>query len=216
MAGILTNWNCAKMKRESMSDTDHESATLSESPDRDARPVILAFGNSLTAGAGVEPHRSYPAVLQRKIDAAGYRYRVVNAGISGETSSEGLDRAPDFRDLRPAIVIVELGANDGLRGMPIEATRRNLGAIVSLFQSAGAKVILAGMVVPPNYGLQYSEAFRKIFPEVAEQFGAARIPFFLEGVGGHPELNQDDGLHPTADGYDLIVGNVWDVLKPML
>jgi acyl-CoA thioesterase-1 len=184
--------------------------------EQDKRPIIVAFGNSLTAGSGVDPIENYPSKLQARIDAAGYRYRVVNAGVSGDTSSQGLNRIQNVIALRPAIAIVELGANDGLRGLPVEVTHRNLVAIVSRLQSAGAKVLLAGMRMPPNYGPEYTASFRKIFADVAEQCKASLIPFFLEGVGGHPELNQADGIHPTAEGYDVVVENVWKVLEPLL
>jgi acyl-CoA thioesterase I len=185
-------------------------------PDHDPRPVIVAYGDSLTAGQGVRPDMNYPAKLQAKLDAAGYRYRVVNAGVSGDTSSQGLNRVQSVVALRPAIVIVEFGANDGLRGMPAETTAQNLAAIVSRLQSAGAKVVLAGMQIPPNYGPQYTSAFRRVFPDVAKKYKAALIPFFLDGVGGRQELNQDDGIHPTAEGYDVVVENVWKVLRPLL
>jgi acyl-CoA thioesterase-1 len=184
--------------------------------EHDKRPIIVAFGNSLTAGSGVDPMENYPSKLQARIDAAGYRYRVVNAGVSGDTSSQGLNRLRNVIALRPAIAIVELGANDGLRGLPVEVTRQNLVAIVSGLQSAGAKVLLAGMRMPPNYGPGYTASFRKIFTDVAEQCKASLIPFFLEGVGGHQELNQADGIHPTAEGYDVVVENVWKVLEPLL
>ena len=198
-------------------DTSEEK--LPDSPalqDRDNRPVIMAFGDSLTAGAGVEPSQNYPARLQLKIDQAGYRYRVINSGISGDTSAQGLSRVQAASAIRPAIAIVELGANDGLRGLPVEAMRRNLSAIIGEFQSAGARVILAGMEVPPNYGPVYADSFRNVFKTLAEEKNIPLIPFFLEGVGGHAILNQDDGIHPNAEGYTIIVENVWKVLKPML
>jgi len=195
---------------------ERASTDVPVSRDPDLRPVIVAFGDSLTAGAGVSADTSYPAKLQAKIDSAGYRYRVVNAGVSGDTSSQGLNRIQSVISLQPAIVIVEFGANDGLRGMPAETTGQNLAAIVSGLQSAGAKVLLAGMQIPPNYGPHYTRSFRDIFPSVAKRYKIALIPFFLEGVGGSPELNQDDGMHPTAEGYGIVVENVWKVLKPML
>jgi acyl-CoA thioesterase I len=186
------------------------------SRDRDLRPVIAAFGNSLTAGQGVDQTRNYPCKLQAQLDKAGYQYRVVNSGISGETSSQGLDRIQSISALHPSIVILEFGANDGLRGLPAETTRRNLAAMISHFQSTGSKVMLAGMRIPPNYGPQYTESFRNIFPSLAKEYHASLIPFFLEGVGGRPELNQEDGIHPTAEGYDVIVENVWKALQPLL
>jgi len=208
--------SCAKTRKEPARKTDEEPALAPVSQDVDGRPIIIAFGDSLTAGQGVDPAQNYPSKLQAKIDAAGYRYRVINAGVSGETSSQGLDRVQAFSTLHPAIAIVELGANDGLRGLPVEATRGNLAAIVRQFRSMGAKVILAGMEIPPNYGPQYTSSFRKIFTGLAKEYHTSLIPFFLEGVGGHPDLNQDDGIHPTAGGYDIVVENVWKVLQPML
>ena len=185
-------------------------------PETDSRPVIVAFGDSLTAGAGVPADANYPAKLQTRIDAAGYRYRVINAGVNGETSAQGLSRTPSVAALHPAIAIVEFGANDGLRGMPAEATAQNLLDIVSALQSTGAKVVLAGMQIPPNYGPQYTGAFQSIFPVVAKKQKASLIPFFLEGVGGRPSLNQEDGIHPTSEGYDIVVENVWKALQPLL
>jgi acyl-CoA thioesterase-1 len=203
-------------KRESISEPERESAPSPASEDLDRRPLIIAFGNSLTAGRGVDPDQNYPSKLQAKIDASGYHYRVLNAGMSGETSAQGLGRVQALAKLHPAVVIVELGANDGLRGLPVSSTRKNLAAIVAGFQAVDAKVILAGMEVPPNYGPQYTKAFRNVFRSLAKEYGTALIPFFLEGVGGHPDLNQEDGIHPTARGYDIVVENVWKVLKPLL
>jgi acyl-CoA thioesterase I len=182
----------------------------------DNRPVIVAFGNSLTAGQGADPSGNYPSRLQAMLDKAGYSYRVVNAGASGETSAQGLNRLQLVVDLRPAVVIVEFGANDGLRGLPVETTRRNLEAIVTHIQAAGAKVVMAGMKVPPNYGPLFARSFSDIYPKLATQYKVALIPFFLEGVGGHAELNQEDGIHPTTEGYAIVVKNVWRVLQPLL
>jgi len=213
-ACIFISCSCSKKTSET---TSEDERGLPHSLDsRDNRPVIVAFGDSLTAGLRVDPDLNYPSQLQRKIDAGGYRYKVVNAGVSGETSSQGLNRIRTIIDLRPSIVIVELGANDGLRGLPAETTRRNLAAIVQGLQSAGAKVVLAGMRVPPNYGPQYTSTFRNTFKDVAKQYDVPLIPFFLEGVGGNAELNQDDGIHPTAEGYKIVVENVWAVLQPLL
>lgn len=185
-------------------------------PTPDPRPLIVAFGNSLTAGYGVLPEESYPARLQSIIDAAGYPYRVVNAGVSGDTSSQGVNRLQAIIDLRPAIVIVELGANDGLRGLPVAATRVNLESIIGGLQQAGAVAIVAGMEMPPNYGPLYTDAFRRIFPETATKYDVPLIPFFLEGVGGHPELNQADGIHPTGEGYRTVTENIWRIIEPVL
>jgi len=140
----------------------------------------------------------------------------VNAGVSGDTSAQGLSRIASVRELRPSIAIVELGANDGLRGLPVEATRQNLDAIISQLTADGVDVILAGMALPPNYGLSYTAEFSRLFPDLARLHKAALIPFFLQGVAGHPELNQEDGIHPTAQGYGVVVENVWVVLRPIL
>ena len=213
---LLFTSGCTKPEEESDMNSEHEQKTVTASVEQDDRPIIVAFGNSLTAGRGVNPAESYPSKLQAKIDAHGYRYRVLNAGASGETSSQGVDRAEAYNYPPPAVAIVELGANDGLRGLPIENTRRNLAAIISRFQSMGAEVILAGMEVPPNYGPVYADSFRQIFKSLAREHNVSLIPFFLEGVGGHAHLNQDDGIHPTAEGYDIVVENVWKVLEPLL
>jgi acyl-CoA thioesterase-1 len=211
---------CTKPKKEltAKPEPERSESPIAQSLDQnqDERPLIIAFGDSLTAGRGVDPAQNYPSKLQAKIDASGYSYRVLNAGVSGETSAQGLSRVRALSKLHPAIVIVELGANDGLRGLPVVSTQRNLAAIITQFQAAGAKIILAGMEMPPNYGPQYTNAFRNVFRSLAREYGAALIPFFLEGVGGHPDLNQDDGIHPTARGYDIVVENVWKVLKPLL
>jgi acyl-CoA thioesterase I len=216
MTLIFLSCGCSRTKKESISKTEHQSLGTSLDQNGEDRQIIVAFGNSLTAGAGVDPSQNYPSKLQAKLDASGYQYKVVNAGVNGETTSQGLARVQTYIALRPAIVIVELGANDGLRGLPVETTRRNLDSIVKGFQSAGAKVILAGMEVPPNYGPLYTSSFRKIFPAVAKEHDVSLIPFFLENVGGHPNLNQDDGIHPTAEGYTIVVENVWNILEPML
>ncbi len=216
IAWILLFGGCSRSGDDATPKTEPEPAASTAAEKQDDRPVVVAFGDSLTAGAGVEASRNYPAQLQAKIDAAGYRYKVVNAGVSGETSAQGLQRIQAVLELRPAIAIIEFGANDGLRGVPVDTTRRNLSAMVARFQSVGAKVVLAGMEIPPNYGPQYTSSFREIFRQVAQDHGIALIPFFLEGVGGHAGLNQDDGIHPTAEGYAIVVGNVWKVLRPLL
>jgi len=182
----------------------------------DTRPLIVAFGNSLTAGLGVDEADNYPSKLQEKLDAAGYKYRVINAGVSGDTSSQGLNRLNAILSLKAKVVILELGANDGLRGIPVEETRRNLEAIVRSLKDGGAKVLLAGMKMPPNYGTLYLHAFEGIFTDLANKDGVSLIPFFLEGVGGRADLNQSDGIHPTAKGYDIVTENIWRVLKPIL
>ena len=183
---------------------------------QDDRPVIVAFGNSLTEGRGVGPSLNYPAKLQMRLDAAGYAYHVVNEGVSGDTSAQGLSRTGEIVALRPDIVIVEFGANDGLRGIPIKTTHSNLEEIIGKLQTAGIQVVLAGMEMPPNYGPEYTNSFREIFKSLSESMQVPLIPFLLDGVGGHPELNQEDGIHPTAEGYDIVVENVCKTLLPLL
>lgn len=214
-AGLL--FGCARPKTEAPSRSDStQEASPKTAPSDDSRPLIVAFGDSLTAGLGVDPSQNYPAQLQTKIDASGYRYRVINAGVSGDTSAQGLNRLSTVRELHPKIVILELGGNDGLRGLPLEETRRNLETIVNQLQEDGAKVLLAGMEMPPNYGVEYTRGFREIFPDLARKYRVALIPFFLAGVGGEPGLNQEDGIHPTAKGYGIVVENVWKAITPLL
>jgi acyl-CoA thioesterase-1 len=178
--------------------------------------VIVAFGDSLTAGFGVPAEQSYPALLAARLRAEGYAYRVVNAGVSGDTTAGGLRRVDWALRLKPEIVIVELGANDGLRGQDLGAVRANLDRLVERFQAAGARVLLAGMRLPPNYGTRYGAEFHRLYAEVAKKHGAAFMPFFLDGVGGDARLNQLDGIHPTADGYRIIAERVWPYLRPLL
>jgi acyl-CoA thioesterase-1 len=182
----------------------------------DDRPVILAFGDSLTAGFGADPGRSYPDYLQQELDRRGARYRVVNAGISGETSTGGLARLDAALAEKPAIVILELGANDGLRGIPVAITRRNLEQMIEAFQKAGARVVLAGMTLPPNYGPDYIRAFEEIYRSLAAKYKTALIPFLLQGVAGTSRYMQPDGLHPTVEGYRIVADNVMKVLAPLL
>lgn len=178
--------------------------------------VIVAFGDSLTAGLGVPVGDAYPALLQARLTKEGYAYRVVNAGISGDTTAGGLRRVDWALKLKPEIVIVELGANDALRGQDLASVRANIDAIVSRFQAAGARVLVAGMRLPPNYGARYGADFERIFADVAKARKAAYMPFFLDGVGGDARLNQADGIHPTPEGYRIIADRLWPYLRPLL
>lgn len=189
---------------------------LPAAPAGAAERVIVAFGDSLTAGLGVAREESYPALIEARLRAEGYPYRVVNAGVSGDTTAGGLRRVDWALRLEPDVVIVALGANDALRGQDLGAVRANLERIVERFQSAGAKVLLAGMRLPPNYGAPYGEQFRRIYETVARQRRAAVMPFLLEGVGGVPRLNQLDGIHPTAEGYRIVAERLWPHLRPLL
>ena len=181
-----------------------------------AEPVIVAFGDSLTAGFGLLPDEAYPALLGERLRREGYPYRVVNAGVSGDTSAAALRRIDWVLRSQPAIVIVALGANDGLRHQPVTAMRDNLTEIVRRFRAAGAAVLLAGMRVPPNYGPDYGKAFATVFPDVARATNVPLAPFLLEGVAGNPHLNQPDGIHPTPDGQKMIADTLWPHLKPLL
>jgi acyl-CoA thioesterase-1 len=178
-------------------------------------PVIVAFGDSLTAGFGVRPEDAYPALLQSRLRDAGYPHRVVNAGVSGDTTAGGLRRVDWVLKVKPTIVILELGANDGLRGQPVGNIQANLEQLVRRFQAAGAHVLLVGMRLPPNYG-GYADQFARLYAQVARQTGATLMPFFLDGVGGDSRLNQLDGIHPTAEGYGRVVERLWPHLEPLL
>jgi acyl-CoA thioesterase-1 len=184
----------------------------------DDRPVILCVGTSLTAGYGLDPSEAYPALLQAKLAAASLRYRVVNAGVSGETSAGALRRMGWLMRQRVAVLVLETGANDGLRGQPPEATRENIQAILdeARRQEPPPKLVLAGMEALPNYGEAYRRKFRAIYPALAKANGAALVAFLLDGVAGDPRLNQPDGIHPTAAGQRIVAENVWRALRPLL
>lgn len=187
-------------------------------PVLDDRPVILCLGTSLTAGYGLDPEQAYPALLQRRIDLEGLRFRVVNAGVSGETSAGALQRI-DWLLQRPvAVLVLETGANDGLRGLGVEALRANIDALLerAARQQPPPRVLLAGMRSLTNYGRDYGRRFRAVYPDAAARHGASLVPFLLEGVAGVPELNLPDGLHPNAAGHERIAEIVWAALRPLL
>jgi acyl-CoA thioesterase I len=180
--------------------------------------AILFFGDSLTAGYGIDPAYAFPSLIQEKIRANGWDFQVINAGVSGETTAGGLRRV-DWVLQRPVdVFVLELGANDGLRGQPPENARENLQAIIDRVRSKypRVRIVLAGMRIPTNLGREYTTRFRAIFPELAQKNDAALIPFLLDGVGGIPRLNLPDGLHPTPQGHKIVAENVWDVLEPVL
>jgi acyl-CoA thioesterase-1 len=182
----------------------------------DTRPIIAAFGDSLSAGFGVEPGKSFPDDLQRLLDAAGYRYRVVNLGVSGDTTTDGVERLPAVLAIHPAIVILEFGGNDGLRGLPVVSAQKNLATIVEAFRKARIQILLAGMTLPRNYGPEYIQSFEQMYIDLSKTDKIAHIPFLLEGVGGHPDLTQPDGIHPTAEGAEIVAHNVMKYLQPLL
>lgn len=182
----------------------------------DPRPVIVAFGDSLSAGYGAEDGMSYPDFLQKEVDAAGFQYRVVNQGISGDTTSGGLARVDQATALKPYLVILELGGNDGLRGLPLTVTRDNLDKMVALFKESGAKVMIAGMTLPRNYGPDYVKEFEQIYPMLEKKHKITRMKFLLEGVAMHNDLMQQDQIHPTAAGNKIVAHNVFQVIAPLL
>ncbi len=185
-------------------------------PDRNSAPKVVILGDSLTAGLGLEPSQSFPSLLQDRLDAAGLQYQVVNAGVSGDTTAGGLRRLEWSIEGDTRVLVVALGGNDGLRGLPVEETRRNLDAIITRAQARGITVILAGMEAPPNYGPAYTAAFRQVFSDLAAAHDVAFIPFLLEGVAGDPALNQRDGIHPNPEGARIVERLVWGAVEPAL
>ena len=182
------------------------------------RGRIVFLGTSLTAGLGLDPDQAYPALIQRKLDAAGLRYEAVNAGVSGETSA-GARRRIDWLLQQPAaVLVIETGANDGLRGLEVDSMRSNIQAMIDEAEAKAPKpvVVLVGMRAPPNLGFTYSRQFEKVFPELAKENELPLVPFLLDGVAGRPSLNQADMIHPTADGQRLMAETVWKVLEPVL
>jgi acyl-CoA thioesterase-1 len=185
-------------------------------PARAAERVVVALGDSLTAGLGVAAEEAWPALIDARLRREGYPYRVVNAGVSGDTTAGGLRRVDWVLRSRPDVAVVALGANDGLRGLPTDAMEANLLAIVERLRAAGARVLVAGMQVPPNYGAAYTRAFQDVFQDVARRTGAALMPFLLDGVAADPRLNLPDGIHPNAAGHRAIAEHVWPHLVALL
>jgi len=183
----------------------------------DIRPSVAAFGDSLSAGFGAEAGKSYPDYLQKLIDAKGYRYRVINAGVSGDTSTDGVERMRDVVAAHAAVVIVEFGGNDGLRGQPVSGTKANLEQMIVALQKGGAKVVLAGITLPRNYGLEYIRSFDSIYTDLAKKYKLVLVPFLLQGVAASgPGLMQQDSIHPTAAGNEKVAATVFRYLAPLL
>ena len=181
-----------------------------------ARPRIVFLGDSLTAGLGLPREQSVPSLIEAKLTETGYDYDVVNAGVSGDTSAGGLNRLEWSLDGDVRVLVVELGANDGIRGLPVDAMKRNLDQIIRTAKARGIAVVLTGMEVFPSYGEGYTSEFRRVFSDLAREHGVAFMPFFLEGVAGVPELNQGDGIHPNAEGARIVADNLWQTLEPIL
>lgn len=184
----------------------------------DGRGTILVVGDSLTAGYGLEFDEAYPAVLQKWIDRAGLPFEIVNAGVSGDTSAGGAGRIAWLLKRKVDVLLLELGANDGLRGISLDSTKRNLQTIIDevLKSNPKARIVVAGMQVPPNLGPEYTSRFRTLFEELADENQAILIPFLLESVAGRPEFNLPDGIHPTREGHEIVAENVWKRLGPVL
>ncbi|MFN4763420.1 arylesterase [Gillisia sp. Q332] len=199
-------------------ETRSEKVSENENQEKSEAGVILFFGNSLTAGMGLDPNEAFPAVIQQKIDSLDLPYEVVNAGLSGETTAAGKNRINWVLNQDVTVFVLELGANDGLRGIPLEETRKNLQEIINTVRKKNpdTEIILAGMQIPPNMGQEYTSEFRNIFPSLAEKNDVHLISFLLEDVAGNPELNQGDGIHPTAQGQKILAKNVWEVLGPVI
>ena len=200
----------------STSDDSKQAATQSETAATSDKKNILFFGDSLTAGYGLEdPDQAFPGVIRHKLDSLKLPYNVINAGVSGETTAGGLGRIDWVLKQKVSVFILELGANDGLRGIPTDETAKNLQAIIDKVKAKypDAKIILAGMMVPPSMGSDYANSFKAVFPALAKKNNIDLVPFLLDNVAGISKLNQKDGIHPTAEGAKIVAGNVWKVLK---
>ena len=214
--------NSASKENSSEQTTSADNSTaesVENTSDEEEKKVILFFGNSLTAGYGLDTEESFPSLIQEKLDSLGYDYKVVNAGLSGETTASGDSRLEWVLERQPVdIFILELGANDGLRGIPTEETNRNLRSMINKVKEANPEtmIILAGMMVPPNMGPEYAAQFQQLYPTVAEEEDVMLIPFLLQDVAGEAELNQSDGIHPTAEGHEIVAENVWEELQEII
>jgi acyl-CoA thioesterase I len=197
------------------SDGGASAATPATSASSASRQRIVVLGDSLTAGLGLPESEAYPALLQNKLDAEGYQFQIVNAGVSGDTTAGGLRRLDWALDGDVKILIVALGANDGLRGLPIDEMQKNLATIIERARKRGVSVLLAGMEAPPNYGQEYTVKFRQVYRDLARAQNVTLVPFLLDGVAGQARLNQGDGIHPNAEGARLIAETIWRILKPM-
>lgn len=191
-------------------------AAPTSAPASDGRPKVVVLGDSLTAGLGLDPAEAYPTLLQQKLDAAGLLYRVVNAGVSGDTSAGGASRLDLALEGDVRVLLVALGGNDALRALPVSELRKNLARIITSAQARGIHVILAGMEAPPNFGQDYVRAFREVYGSLAKEYAVALLPFLLDGVAGVERLNQRDGIHPTAEGARVVADHVWPVLEPLV
>jgi len=215
---VVVLLGCEQKKEKQPTTEEKTSQKETVTTPQEQMKTILFFGNSLTAGYGLDPSEAFPALIQEKIDSLNLPYKAINAGNSGETSSGGKNRIDWLLRQKVDVFVLELGANDGLRGIPVPETKRNLQAIIDKVKAKypEAKMVLLGMEIPPNMGGRYAEEFRVIFRQLATQNNMAFVPFLLEGVGGVRELNLPDGIHPTAQGHKILARNVWEVLEEVL
>jgi len=215
---VLGLFGCESKKGKQAADVEKTTQEETVTSPQQQMKTILFFGNSLTAGYGLDPSEAFPTLIQNKIDSLNLPYKAINAGNSGETSSGGKNRIDWLLRQKVDVFVLELGANDGLRGIPVPETKRNLQAIIDRVKAKypEAKMVLLGMEIPPNMGGRYAEEFRVIFRQLATQNNMAFVPFLLEGVGGIRDLNLPDGVHPTAQGHKILARNVWEVLEGVL
>jgi acyl-CoA thioesterase-1 len=221
LLSVVTGCGSSNTKTESTTtETNTAATTTSDTKPAAAatKKTILFYGNSLTAGYGVEPTQAFPALIGKKIDSVGLDYTVVNAGLSGETTAGGKSRIGWVLRKPVDVFVLELGGNDGLRGLPLSATRQNLQAIIDTVRSKSpqAQIVLAGMQIPPNMGTAYTKEFRELYKQLADKNKLTLIPFLLERVGGIPKLNQPDGIHPNVTGHRIVANTAWQVLQPIL
>ena len=214
---IVVLWaGCGKQEEPVAQKTPAAAAAPARPQAADSRPAIVVFGDSISAGFGLDAGQSFPDLLQKDLDARGVKYRVVNMGVSGDTTQDGLARISVALAERPKIVLLELGANDGLRGIPSSVMQANLAQMIEAFQSAGAQVVLAGMTLPPNYGPEFIKRFDAVYAGLAEKYHVTLIPFLMAGVGGHQDMMQRDGLHPNAAGARRVEELVMKTLAPLV
>jgi acyl-CoA thioesterase-1 len=211
-------FSCQQIEKKTTQEVSSEIIEKVSEPKESDKKVIVFFGNSITAGYRLDLSEAFPALIGEIIDSLDMNYRVVNAGLSGETTSSGNSRVEWVLKNQVDVFVLELGANDGLRGIKPEETKKNLKGIIDKVKGKypEAKIVLAGMQIPPNMGQEYSDNFKKIFPDLAKAYEVPLIPFILDGVAGITELNLDDGIHPTPEGHKILAENVWTILKPLL
>tara|TARA_R110002153_G_scaffold51985_9_gene145943 strand:+ start:834 stop:1574 length:741 start_codon:yes stop_codon:yes gene_type:complete len=219
LAILLFSCKADTPKKEKQSEINNNNSIEIEKTEKNTTKKIIFFGDSLTAGYGLDDvENAFPGIIQRNIDSLQLNYTVVNSGVSGETSSGGKNRIDWVLNEKPAVFVLELGANDGLRGVPLTATKRNLQFIIDAVKTKypTTKIVLAGMQIPPNMGQAYAAEFKSIFPDLAQKNEIVLVPFLLENVGGIAGLNQSDGIHPTKEGHAILANNVWTILAPLL